>query len=230
MAKQYKWRLISPKTLLLENVRADFLIDAEHGCWRANLACGLVIDRECTFEDMFWKLSNGSRPSAMDLTHFMVVSWNIWNNINGIQHGEKPKTVATLILEATRLVVDYQSIQDYPIPSTNSPPTRWTPPIIGVYKSNVDGVVFRDQSTAGMGVLLRDDKGQVVGALSLQIYAPLGPLEAEAKAMEAVVIFARDIGIQDVIFEGDSLQVCNAMNGCSLAPPTVANVLEGIFL
>ena len=58
----------------------------------------------------------------------------------------------------------------------------------------------------------------------------MGPLEAKAKAMEAAVIFARDIGIQDVIFEGGSLQVCNAMNGCSLAPPAVANVLEGIFL
>ena len=56
------------------------------------------------------------------------------------------------------------------------------------------------------------------------------PFEAEAKAMEDVVIFARGIGIQDVIFEGDSLQVCNVMNGCSLAPLVVANVLEGIFL
>ena len=130
----------------------------------------------------------------MDLTHFMAVLWNIWNNRNGIRHGEKPKTVASLILEATRLVVDYQSIQDYPIPSANSLPTRCTPPITGVYKANVDGAVFRDQSTAGMGVPLRDDRGQVVGALSQQIYAPLGPLEAEAKAMEEV-IFARDIGI-----------------------------------
>ena len=131
--------------------------------WEASV---LVIDRECTFEDMFWKLSNGSGPSTMDLTHFMAVLWNIWNNRNGIRHGEKPKTVASLILEATRLVVDYQSIQDYPIPSANSLPTRWTPPITGVYKANVDGAVFRDQSTAGMGVPLRDDTGQVVGALS----------------------------------------------------------------
>ena len=62
--------------------------------------------------------------------------------------------------------------------------------------------------------------------MSQQIYAPLGPLEAKAKAMEAAVIFAKDIGIRDVIFEGDSLQVCNATNGCSLAPPAIANVLE----
>ena len=74
--------------------------------------------------------------------------------------------MASLILEATRFVTEYQSLQDYPISSANSLPTRWTPPTTGVYKANVDGAVFRDQSTAGVGVLLQDDKGQVVGALS----------------------------------------------------------------
>ena len=102
----------------------------------------------------------------MELTHFMAISWNIWNNRNGIQHGEKPKTVAFLILEATRFVTEYQSLQDYPISLANSLSTRWTPPTIGVYKANVNNVVFRDQFIAGVGVLLRDDKGQVVRALS----------------------------------------------------------------
>uniref|UniRef100_A0A7N2MFT9 RNase H type-1 domain-containing protein n=1 Tax=Quercus lobata TaxID=97700 RepID=A0A7N2MFT9_QUELO len=132
----------------------------------------------------------------------MAISWNIWNNSNVIRQGEKLKTVATLIIEATRVAVDYQSVQDYPIPAANLLPTRWTPSITG----------------------------QVVRALSQQIYAPLGSLEVDAKAMEAAVIFARDIGIQDVIFEGNSLQVCSAMNGCSLTPDVDANVLECIFL
>ena len=122
-------------------------------------ACGLVIGKECTFEDLFWKLSNDSRPSAMDLTNLMAVSWNIWNNRNGIRHGEKPKTVASLILEATRFVTKYQSLQDYPISLANSLPTRWNPPTTGVYKANVDDAIFRDKSTAGVGVLLWDDKG-----------------------------------------------------------------------
>ena len=74
--------------------------------------------------------------------------------------------MASLILEATRFVTEYQSLQDYPISSANLLPTRWTPPTTGVYKANVDGAVFRDQSTVGVGVLLWDDKGQVVGALS----------------------------------------------------------------
>ena len=46
--------------------------------------CGLVIYRECNFDDMFWKLNNDSGPSVVDLIHFMAISWSIWNNSNGI--------------------------------------------------------------------------------------------------------------------------------------------------
>ena len=48
--------------------------------------------------------------------------------------------------------------------------------------------------------------------------------------MEAAVLFARDVGIQEIIFEGDSLQVYNFIKGGSLVPPAVANVLEGIHI
>ena len=99
----------------------------------------------------------------------------------------------------------------------------------GVYKANVDGAVFKEQLTTGLGVIIRDADGQVVGALSQQIYSPLGAFEAEAKAMEAVVLFVGDVGIQEIIFEGDSLQVYNFLKGGSLVPPAVANVLEGIL-
>ena len=85
----------------------------------------------------------------------------------------------------------------------------------GMYKANVDGAVFKEQLTAGLGVIIRDADGLVVGALSQQIYAPLGALEAEAKAMEAAVMFARDVGIQEIIFKGDSLQVHNFLKGGS---------------
>ena len=95
----------------------------------------------------------------------------------------------------------------------------------------MDGSVFKNISSAGMGVLIRDYKGQVVAALSQRLFAPLGPLEVEAKAMEAAVIFARDVGIQNIIFEGYSLQVYNCLHGTSnsKAPLAVANVLNGIL-
>ena len=53
-----------------------------------------------------------------------------------------------------------------------------------------------------MGVLIRDFHGQVIAALSKKVCAPLGPLEVEAKAFEAGIQFAKDVGIQDFIVEG----------------------------
>ncbi|KAL0006362.1 hypothetical protein SO802_013923 [Lithocarpus litseifolius] len=119
--------------------------------------------------------------------------------------------------------------QDPPIPSVCLSQTSWLPPEPGVYKANVDGAVFKNLSCVGIGVLIRDYEGQVVAALSQRFFAPLGPFEVEAKAMEAAVIFARDVGIQNIIFEGDSLQVYNCLHGTSKAPPAVANVLNGIL-
>jgi len=40
---QSTYQVISPRTLLLENVKADFLIDAEHGFWRADLGRELLL-------------------------------------------------------------------------------------------------------------------------------------------------------------------------------------------
>ena len=64
--------------------------------------------------------------------------------------------------------------------------------------------------------------------MSKKINAPLGPLDAKAKAVEAGVQFAKDIGIQDVILKGDSLTVLNALCGNTSPPSLVAAVVAGI--
>ncbi|KAK9995341.1 hypothetical protein SO802_020027 [Lithocarpus litseifolius] len=172
---------------------------------------------------------NGLGPTVVELAHFMAISWNLWNSENGIRRGDVPKSVTNIILEATRLIAEFQAVQDHPKLQAIPLHTRWKPPRPGVYKANVDGAIFKNQLIASLGVLIRDPDGQVVGALSQQIHAPLGVLEAEAKAMEAAVVFARDVGIQEIIFKADSLQVCNFLKGGFLTPLAVAKVLEGIL-
>ena len=78
-------------------------------------------------------------------------------------------------------------------------------------------------------MIIRDGEGQVVAALSKHWYYPLGVIKAKEKAWEAGVLFARDVGIQDVEFEGDSLVVCNALQGLASLPSSVANVLTGFL-
>ena len=89
--------------------------------------------------------------------------------------------------------------------------------------------MFKTQKTAGVGVVVRDSNGLVVAALSRTINSPLGALEVEAKAAEARISFARDIGIADFTMEGDSLVVYNSLSGQSDPPSSVAHVISSIL-
>lgn len=49
----------------------------------------------------------------------------------------------------------------------------------------------------------------------------MGPLESEAKAVEAAVIFAKNIGIQEVVFESDLMMVYSALQGLTEPPSSI---------
>ena len=74
-------------------------------------------------------------------------------------------------------------------------------------------------------MVIRDHAGRVTTALNKIVHQPLGPLEIEAKAMEEGVTFAWDAGIRDVIFEGDSKTVFDALMGLGSPPMAVSNIL-----
>ncbi|XP_050280623.1 uncharacterized protein LOC126721616 [Quercus robur] len=103
---------------------------------------------------------------------------------------------------------------------------QWTPPNFPWYKINTDATVFAVSKSMGIGVVVRDHEGSVVAALSKCMPLPLGPLEAEAKAIHEAVTFAKYIGLQDVIFEIDSAILSTALNDISMAPTSIDNVIQ----
>ena len=90
-----------------------------------------------------------------------------------------------------------------------NPPTHlevaWSPSIFPSYKVDVDAARFMAQKAVGAGVIIRDHEGKFIAGLSKKVHAPLGIVEAKAKAFEAGIIFAKEVGIRDLVLEGDSL-------------------------
>ena len=79
-----------------------------------------------------------------------------------------------------------------------------------------------------MGVVIRNAQGEVMGAMSKKISRPLGAIEAEAKTMEVGILFAWDLGLKNIVAEGDSLVVVQALKGSIIPAISIQKVTEGI--
>ncbi|XP_075645445.1 uncharacterized protein LOC142616482 [Castanea sativa] len=170
----------------------------------------------------------GGTYDESEVALIATIAWAIWGNRNEVRNGGKKKSGCELVQWTSRYLKEYYATLERPATDLEVQVMRWSPPPPDRYKINVVGAVFKAQKAAGVGVLIRDCRGQVIAALSKKINAPLRPVEFEAKAVEAGVQFVREIGIQDFIIEGDSLTVFNALCGNTSPPSSVATVVSGI--
>lgn len=77
-------------------------------------------------------------------------------------------------------------------------------------------------------VVIRNERGQMRGAMSKKLELPLGALEIEAKAAEKGIRLASELGLSPIIIEGDSQIVMNAISSPDPPPSSIKKVIEGI--
>ena len=87
--------------------------------------------------------------------------------------------------------------------------------------------MFRESNDYGIGVVIRNDQGQIMGAMSKKLNLPLGAVEVEAKAFEEGLQLAGDLGLKQVILEGDAQIVTNALLGKCLPPTSIQMIITG---
>ncbi|XP_042983344.1 uncharacterized protein LOC122312724 [Carya illinoinensis] len=88
---------------------------------------------------------------------------------------------------------------------------RWTTPPEGLYKLNWNAAINQSLGLIGIGAILRDCNGQVLGTIRARRNLNVSPFTAEAYAMMMAVLFCKEAGFHSIIFEGDSLQVVERM-------------------
>ena len=179
------------------------------------------------FIDIVWKLREV--PNEVDWELFATIAWALWNNRNSFKHEGRCKQAKSIARDLAKYVEEFrQSSMPTTIPTQ---PylirTPWRPLRLEWYKVNVDGTVFKDSGYCGIEEVIRNEKGQLLGAIRKKLPLLLGALEVEAKAVEEGILLSRDLGLREVIVEGDAMIVMTALSSPNPPPSSIHKVMEG---
>jgi hypothetical protein len=81
---------------------------------------------------------------------------------------------------------------------------KWKPPTHHLYKANFDGAFSKDTNSGGIGVVIRDQAGLPIATLSQKLPATHSIEITEALAARRAILFAKEVGLTSVVFEGDA--------------------------
>jgi hypothetical protein len=105
---------------------------------------------------------------------------------------------------------------------------KWQPPLEGTIKVNWDASINGKKSCIGLGMVAQDCKGDVLAAKCVRKNIFVDPKTAEAMAALWAVLFCKECGFLDVIFEGDASQVVNEIHSKPPFLSTTSHLIESI--
>ena len=83
-------------------------------------------------------------------------------------------------------------------------------------------------TASGIGVIIRNDRGQVMAALSSKSHAVVDNEEAEVLACRKALEFAMDAGFLELIVEGNNINVMNSIRSARVDLSCLGNLYDDI--
>ena len=156
-----------------------------------------------------------------------MLAWFIWCRRNKCHFSEPNLPTDKLLKAASKLLAEFQTKKtDGPIQQKLAP-QKWRPSPEDTYKVNYDGAVFADSDEARLGVVVRNEKGEVMASLAEKITLPFGGVEViEAMAARKAILLAVELGFHKCIFEGDSEIVFKTLTGNSSDHSNFGHILK----
>ncbi|XP_030970008.1 uncharacterized protein LOC115990306 [Quercus lobata] len=109
-------------------------------------------------------------------------------------------------------------------------PQRWSPREPGTYKVNYDEAYFAEEEEAGIGVVVRNELGQVMASLAEKFVMPPTVEILEAMAARRDMIFMDELGLRRAIFEGDLETVVKALSGDCPYRSSIGHIVKELYI
>ena len=93
---------------------------------------------------------------------------------------------------------------------------------------NVYGANFANLGCCGAKVVIRNEEGLIMGAISKKLPCPLGATKVKAKVLEEGIQLEWDLGLRNLDFESDTQVVVGAVASHDPSPCSIQKVVEGV--
>ncbi|XVF30244.1 hypothetical protein REPUB_Repub16aG0040500 [Reevesia pubescens] len=115
-------------------------------------------------------------------------AWTIWNDRNREVHGEQRRTSAESARFSKVYLTAFKQAQEHRATTLLGEEQRWSAPNQEFYKANFDGAVDKKNNVGGIEVLIRNEKGEVMGAYAARIEKMPNPFTVEAMAAAQALV------------------------------------------
>jgi ribonuclease HI len=183
-------------------------------------------------ESTFWKTGpewflNLLTSAATEMrAKQLFLFWRVWHHRNNLVHGDGKASVSASVTFLQSYLSSYVAANSKPpdmkgkvllYPSQHhggkaDEPSKWQPPPAGSLKANVDGGWDSSNKQAGLGIIIRDEKGSAIHSAWDYIPYCANAEEAEARACLEGLHHLIDLQRFQVIVEIDCQQVLQAVN------------------
>ena len=88
--------------------------------------------------------------------------------------------------------------------------------------------MFGDSNEAGLGVVIRNNKGEVMAAFAEKIPLPYSRVSLETLAARRAIPFVADLGFSQSIFKGDSEILVKALDNENHSLASIGHIIKDI--
>ena len=186
---------------------------------------------ETGFNSSFLEVLERALTDKSSLKLFAMTISEIWQRRNKARVGEPIVPVCQIASKAYGALREFQQLHPtHTVIPRTARAVKWRPFIAPCVKENFDNAIFSQDGLAGIRVIIRNEQGLVMAALSQQIPSPALVEMVEVLEARQALVFAKELGFDKVVMEGDSKTVIKAILGDYMDCSYMGHVLQDIKL
>ncbi|XP_065629483.1 uncharacterized protein LOC136067478 [Quercus suber] len=153
------------------------------------------------------------RVESHDMEVVLVQAWLIWNQRNRVVHGGKFHDPGWLNNRATEFLEEFRTalVLMGPVHRGQSLRDTWQPPPPSIFKLNFDVALFLALNSSGFGVVIQNEKGEVMAAMVAKGPEVSCSEEAKFLACRKAIEFVVNVGFSELVIEGDNSSAMKAV-------------------